>query len=337
MPASLRNALLFLGATAITLLAVDQVLRRVTPTATPLLEVEDGVRAYEDGDPEIIFLGSSHTRSFAPLRDRIHAESGGKRQVVLVPIEWGTMTSYEWVLKHRLLPLMDERKDGALRRKKLSRALIVSEFYDSCHFSTPIANLPARAWTLPDFLSDVWDHGVNDYNRNYLQNQFWRRFPSSPLVQERGLPRIVDQLKARLHPITAEQIRETRASHMISLQHAMEKHYPTCQDATEIRALDSTIEALLARKLEVSVIMFPKLRGTVSPRLDTTKLFVELMAALSQRLPVRIVDLTFSTPLEEPDYQDDLEHVSLAGNRKLSDWALEHELRFLATPLEPRR
>jgi len=55
-------ATLALSAT-VTLVAVDLLLQRVSPVPPPLLEVEDGVAAWEAGQPDVLVLGSSLYKS----------------------------------------------------------------------------------------------------------------------------------------------------------------------------------------------------------------------------------------------------------------------------------
>src|SRR5262245_22436764 len=113
-------AQLILGA-AVVVLAADALLQRFAPIPPPIIEVDDGIRAYEASDPDVFVLGSSHTRSFGPLRDTLAASGVA---MTLVPVEWGTFHSYEWVLDHRVKPLIEERDAaGALRRGRLSRAV----------------------------------------------------------------------------------------------------------------------------------------------------------------------------------------------------------------------
>ncbi len=70
-----------------TVIAADLALQRLVPAPEPLLEVDDGVLALRQSGPEILVIGSSHARSFAPIRDRSAAASGGRSGMVLVALD----------------------------------------------------------------------------------------------------------------------------------------------------------------------------------------------------------------------------------------------------------
>ena len=156
-----RSLLQVAAAAALVIVAADLGIGRLVPVAPPLAEVDDGVAEYRAGDPDTLVLGSSHARSFLTVRDLVAERTAGRHRMAVVPVEWGTFRSYQWVYEHRLRPLLDERR-------RLSRALVITTYFDLCSWDHVASrtNLPARAWELADYLGDVVDHGATPFNRN---------------------------------------------------------------------------------------------------------------------------------------------------------------------------
>lgn len=338
MPLShLRSCVAIVLSSVAVFAAAEVTLQRLAPLPPPLWEAEDGLEAYERGDPDTLFLGSSHARSFVGMRERLDRQSGGLRETAVVPIEWGTMSTYEWAMQSRLAPLMDEQKDGAPRRRRLARAIFVTELFDLCHHEVEIANLPARAWAFRHFADDVLQHGLTSYNRNYLETRFLRLFPGSVLVQERGMPRVVGAIKDRLRPVDPV---ETRAEQGARLRALLREMYPHCNDEREKRSFEAVLEDLLRRRLEVTVLVFPMLREVVPPDLIPEQggppgAYSAYIAQLARRLPIRVVDMTLRAPVTAGDFLPDMEHLSPEGGRRLVSWALGEDLAFLREPLAP--
>jgi len=111
---SFRASLLVLVGAVLTVVVADVALGRLAPLPAHPLEVENGVADYEAGDPHTLALGSSHTRSLAPLRDAIVEASGGQHQMVLVPVEWGSFSAYRWVHAEGNRKLADGALAGGL-------------------------------------------------------------------------------------------------------------------------------------------------------------------------------------------------------------------------------
>lgn len=336
-----RLLLILLSAFAV-VCGVDLAIQRVSPVPPRIIEVSDGVAAYEDGDPQVLVLGSSHTRSFVPVRDMLQRESN--QRMTLVPVEWGTFSSYRWVLMNRLAPLIEERRpDGTLRRPSLKRALLIATFYDLCEKSYvgQTANLPARAWTARHFLADVAENGLTPYNRNYLSTQWKLLFGGSILVTDRGYQRAPYALIGLLHPLPpAPVLRARRIEHA---RHHMEEQCDHCDDPDEKQELRQMIEYLQGRGVEVVIVNFPLDPAiiTETARKTTLARYAAFSASLDQQLklhaPVRVVDLTEKTPLQDADFQPDLDHVTTQSNVKFAAWALQHDLSFLRTlPEAPR-
>jgi len=304
--------------TVLTLVALDLGLQRMSHLPPPLLEVGDGVQALAAGDPDVLAIGSSHTRSFVPLRDRI----ASTQQMVLVPVEAGSFGSYEWVYEHRLRPLL---------RGRLKRVVFVTTFYDLCH-KIDRANLPGRAWTLADFLGDVAVRGLDDFNRNYLLRRMNRLFLSSVLVQTHGTDRILGDFKDRLRPASVRE--EKRRAALARWREVIEGEYARCDDPDEKAALYRMIDDLQARKIEVVMASFPLMPSSLSDKAKATTIrrYQEFLTTLGRERGVRVVDMTLTSPVADADFMDDFDHLTLPGNERFSSWALDHDLAFLRSP-----
>jgi len=330
MGGSSKSSLLGVIAGAVLVVAAaDVALQQLAPIPARIIEVDDGVRAYEESDPDVFVLGSSHTRSFGPVRDALAKEGV---VMTLVPVEWGTFHSYEWVLDHRIKPLLEERDaGGALGRSRLSRAILVTTFFDMCSFGQggDSSNLPARAWTGSDFLADVVRNGLTDFNRNYLQTRYARALSFSVLVQNHGHDFILDRLSDRMR--SPETVRRLREAGIEGARSAMEAEYATCNDAREQAALERMVDYLGGRQVEVTVVLFPLMPSIVSDtsRATTLRRYADWIADLARRKPIRVVDITEGTPLVDDDFQRDRDHVSPEGNKKFAAWSLEHDLAYL--------
>lgn len=62
------------AAVVLVVLGAEVALHRLAPMPRQDLEVDDGVRAFEQGNPELLVLGSSHAGSYLPLVTRLGAE-----------------------------------------------------------------------------------------------------------------------------------------------------------------------------------------------------------------------------------------------------------------------
>jgi hypothetical protein len=329
-----RLAALSLVAAA-TVVAADLALARISPVPLHIREVDDGIRDYERSDPDTLVLGSSHARSFLPLADMLDHRSGGQQHMLVVPVEWGTFSSYNWVLQNRLRPLIEERDgEGRLVRRRLSRAVLVTNFYDMCpkERTGSGTNLPARAWSFRHFLDDVRDHGLTDLNRNYLQTRWKDLWGGSVLVQNRGYDRVQSALS---HLAGRSDAKAELQEFLEWSRHRMEEQYEYCHDDQEKRDLLETIDYLQGRRVEVTVVLFPLMPGIMTERSKATTLkrYSDEMAALQRERGFRLAEMTWSTPLVDDDFAPDADHVRADRNAKFAEWALEHDLRHLAEPL----
>lgn len=333
--ASWRSNLTVAVVAALTIVAADLALQRVMPVPPTLLEVEDGVAALESGDPEILLIGSSHARSFVPIRDRLAAASGGRRQMALVSLEFGKLTGYAWVLDHRLRPLIEEtRADGSLVRPSLRRLILVTEWWDGCATGQGLAlNIPARAFTLWHLLADVAQSGLNGWNKNWASWRWGRLWRGSVLVQDRGVHRLRHALRAALFGESPEELK-AEFDAQVAYWRAMTEEGatdPLCRDPGEQAALEHIVDWGLGRGLDVTLLLFPRMPVTLTEKAKATTIAIwrARVEALARDRGVRLVDMSTSSPLTDADFMSDFDHVTAEGNEKLADWALEGDLHFL--------
>ena len=158
-PATWRSLGLVAASALATILAADLLFQLFSPPRVDS-EVEDAIQKYENADPDILVLGSSHARTFEVVDRELQARTGGKRTMLAVPVEWGKLSTYAWVLEHRLKPLIEEADPhGVLRRRNLEEFILVTEWWDSTPLEEPAWNLPSRAWQFRDFLKDFLRNG----------------------------------------------------------------------------------------------------------------------------------------------------------------------------------
>ena len=67
-------------AAVLTVVVFDAVAQRAVPVLPSRIEVADGVAAYEDGDPAVLVLGSSHSRGFAVIEQRLAEVVTGRQR-----------------------------------------------------------------------------------------------------------------------------------------------------------------------------------------------------------------------------------------------------------------
>jgi hypothetical protein len=316
------------AAAALTILAGDALVRAYVPTSVlGLREAGDGLYDLYLENPDILVVGSSHARTFHALGKSVERRSNGATQVVSIPLELGRMVPYEWLIEHRIQPLVDEKRpDGRLKRDRLKHFILLTEWWDTCPPDGYYSNLPSRAWALRDFVSDVERHGFTGYNRNYMQRR-WQRFWGASAfsrirksddyaVAVRGiLGGDIDDLEARTH----------------TWQRMIEEAVHCLGDPVQMQALDQIVAFAKARGLEVTIILFPRKPSTWSPQARRTTMVAmnRLMTDFAAAHGVRLIDMTLSTPLEDGDFMADFDHVSADGNRKFIDWALDGDLHWM--------
>jgi len=321
-----------------TVAGADALLQATVAYPPPLREIEDAIDEYGASDPTIVVLGSSHARTFGALGAILAERTGGAERVLNVPVEFGKATSYLWVIENRLKPLIDE-VDGAGRRARagLRRFILVTEWWDSCPENADgrlATNVPARAWVLSDFLADAARHGLTGYNRNYMNNRFTEMAEASVLWRDRGHDRIRNGVQAWLGGV-AEGLASASVERRVNdFRRIIEEGEACTQDEREWRAMREIIDFFATRGADVTVVVYPRMPATVTPksRDGTLRVFSERIARLASEKGFRLTDWTFGTPLADQDFELDLDHMTPEGNRKLSEWALSGPLAFLAPP-----
>lgn len=304
-------------------------------------EVADGVADLRRMDPDVLVLGSSHARTFHVLGERLARVTGEDQTLVAVPLEFGKLTGYDWVLQHRLRPLVEERRDGTMVRPSLRRFVLLTEWWDSCPVDggTHAANLPSRAWVVGDFLRDVGRNGITDYNRNYLRARFARLLRPAALLQYRaGFSDPVGALRARIRPATAEQARARYDAQVAQWQDMIERGTSCVGNAEQMAALGRVLDWARARSLETTIVLFPRKPATITPlaRETTFARFAAMVRAEAAPRGARVLDLSWSTPLTDDDFMADFDHVDAEGNERFAKWALANDLAFLLEPAKAR-
>jgi len=325
---------------ALTVAGVDALLGRVSPRRA-LPEVEEALREFRRSDPHQVVLGSSHARTFDTVARELARRTSGAQTLLAVPLEYGKLTGYNWVLQRRLRPLIEEQGPaGRLVRSNLARFVLVTEWWDSCaaEDEQPAANLPSRAWELPDFLVDVAGNGLTPYNRNYLSTRWRRLWHGSVLVQDRTThSRLRHDIRTALggRNLKAERASERRLTER--WQASVEAGDRCLFDADQMAALEEILNFVQGRGLEVTLLLYPRRPGTLTEkaRAATLARFSGVMEELARSRGIRFLDLTLGGPLLDEDFSDDFDHLTAEGNRKFTDWALEHDLGYLTQPARP--
>ena len=295
-----------------------------------LREVDDGVADFERENPDTLVLGSSHARTLHVLGGELARRTGGQQTLVAVPLENGKWIPYQWVLEHRLKPLIEARgPDGALLKSKLKRFVLITEWWDSCPHEdgSPYWNLPARAWNAQEFLGDVAQNGINGFNRNYLQNRLRRTFDHSSLMYDRTqlvlVPRISDVAHGR--PVAPMH------QDVPGWKKLVERGVNCIGDPRQVQALDWIADYAASRGWEMTILLWPRKPLILSEKGRATTLpqFAQLIRNFAAPRNIRVVDLTTSSPIGDDDFMEDFDHINPAGNVKFTAWALEHDLNFL--------
>jgi hypothetical protein len=337
MSAGLRNLLLVAVATVATVVASDLLLQRISPLLPHRMEAGDGISSVERGDPEVLLIGSSHGRSFVGIASAVARASDGRRQMAVIPVEYGKLSSYEWILEHRLRPLLEEVGTGGRpRRQALRRFILVTEWWDACSPEGGLAfNVPARGFTIRDFASDVLRNGINAWNQNYVDDKWSQLFSGSILYQDRGVSRIRGALREWVGRRPTSEA-ETEQKKLQQWQESVESGAsdPRCHDGRERAALERILDWAQGRSLDTTLLLFTRKPATLTDRARATTLaaFSAEMASLAQRRGIRFVDYTVLPVIDDSDFMADFDHVTASGNQKLTEWALARDLAFLLQP-----
>lgn len=333
--------MLAVGAAACaTVIGTDRLLSSVVHFHPPPREVADALSDYDDADPTILVLGSSHARSFETTSEVLARRTSGRERMLAVPLEWGKLSSYEWVLRHRLAPRIDETDaTGRKVRPALRHFILVTEWWDTCPVAPPgsdalAANLPARAWVFGDFLADVLTHGLTDYNKNYLNNIWTRALIRSVMVRDRGHETIKEGLRALVSEVSPAVARAAFERRVHDWHVMLEGGADCLGDDREMAAMEAMTSFFQARGVDVTIVLYPKMPVTVTPVgiEKTLRPFSERMAQWAREHRVRLLDWTLAHPLRDEDWEVDFDHLTPSGNLRLSEWALDNDIAFLVAP-----
>lgn len=321
----------------ITVVGADLVFRRLSPPKY-VREVVDAMEEYEHEDPTTLVLGSSHARTFAVMDKIVRERTNGQERIMAVPLEWGKFRSYEWLLHHRIEPLIDEKdSSGNKKRPSLRRFIFVMAWWDACWVDgdPPVFNLPSRAWTFKDFAADVLDKGINDHNRNYVTSRFGGLFHGSILVSDRGHNALITALHDKVKPLSAEAKQAQFEDHLEGWRSIMERGKICLGHKGEMEAADRIVEWGKGRGLDTTVMLYPMMPITMTE--DTIehvqKPFEAMMAEFAKKHNVRFIDATFDNGgLTDQNFQPDFDHLTPTTHVSFSEWLLADQLKFLVEP-----
>ena len=339
MEAPTNRTLVALGvlfAAIATFFAIDLALQQFS-SVPHIREVVDGMRDLESTNPETIVVGSSHARTFHQLGIALRERAPGRPPLVAIPLEGGKLTGYQWLMAHRILPLVDESDSTGRRvRSSVRRVIILTEWWDSCSIGAGQSawNLPARAWTVGDYVADVRLNGFTELNRNFLRERVRHLLPWSVVVQRRGTGRILlDAAKAaggRTSIHTPAQYQDFVDQWRTSIEGGA-----SCiGDSVQMNALRWMVGEIRQRGLDADIVLFPRKPDTLTERAKAVTLapFAGQVRALAAEEGATVFDMTTASPLRSEDFMDDFDHVSANGNQIFAHWALDHDLSFLAAP-----
>lgn len=315
-----------------TILGADLLFRRWSPPRY-VREVTDAVAEYDHEDPTVLVLGSSHARTFTYMDPISRERTGAKARVMGVPLEWGKFTSYEWVLRERLIPLIEARDNGRPKRPSLRHFVLLTAWWDACGADgdPPVFNLPSRAWTFEHFARDVADKGINGHNRNYVTSRWLEHWHGSILVSARGHDHLISAVREKIRPLSPEAAEKKFQTHLASWQEIIERGAQTMGYPKELEAADRILDYFQSHGYDVTLMLYPLMPITITPYAKEHVLapFSALMKAIAERRGVRFIDATFAHPLVDSDFQPDFDHLKPEGHDKLSNWLLDGPMAFL--------
>ncbi len=271
----------------------------------------------------------------------VRARTGGRERMVSVPLEWGKFRGYEWVLNHRLVPLLDEKNaDGKKKRPSLKKFVLATAWWDTCWTDgdPPVFNLPSRAWTFSDFFGDVLDNGVTNHNRNYPTAIFGELFHGSILVSDRGQHHLPEELRERVRPLTPEAKQQDFDERLKGWQKLISRAKLNIGHPDELASAERMLKWAQDRGYDVTLLAYPLMPVTIEEksRVEVLVPFADSMRQLAARRGVRFVDATFDAGMLDSDFQPDFDHLTKAGHLKLSEWLLNGPMSFLVDDAEKK-
>lgn len=339
MSKAVQSLLIVAGFAVATALLLDVLIGRIVPGIPHEYETLEAIEDYKSGDPQVLILGSSYARSFIQLADWYRRQSPAT-EIAVVPIEGGKFFAYEWLLDHRLRPLVDEiDSSGARVRGKLQELVLVVNYWDICSLTSHYANLPARAWALGDYLRDFAAHGATPYNSNYI-DQHWSEWTHwSILASDRGFFRIVPRLRQRVgagQEQALERGQEMRLAGWLTMVADNDMAAPGCRVQEQEAALDRILDFARQRKLAVTMVLWTMIPKAQTPEvLAVTERFKQYLLRRTAGRDIVVADLQSDAVLADSDFRPDLDHLLPAGDEKVLQWALAGPLRNLNLPQAP--
>jgi hypothetical protein len=84
--------------------------------------------------------------------------------------------------------------------------------------------------------------------------------------------------------------------------------------------------------MEVTLVLYPLPQRAIERHAEVIARYRESVGGLAARLHAREIDWTLGPRIDDSDFVDAHDHLSTEAERRLSAWALEHDLAFLAAP-----
>lgn len=313
------------GFAVATVLVIDRLLAAWLPPPNPP-ELDDGLALLNAGGADVLVYGSSHLRSFFEVARQARERTGGRVQVVPLPMDWGHAASYEFMHRHRVVPWLDgpHPPDQHLPR----RVLLVTQWWDFRRLGPdddPVVNLPARAWQVTDFLDDVAREGLTDYNRHYLARRLYRALRKSPLWAWRGRPDLRDALKSLVSQGSKAWTQERLQSRIAWFQGYIERGGDRLVNPEDAAALEALLDDWQRRGLEVRVLLYPRMKGSITPaaKEGTLDRFARWIGTRLASRGIPLLDLSLDHPLSDQDFGLDLDHPTPEANARLATFLLD--------------
>lgn len=328
-----RELAIVIAVAIVVVLGSELALRRICPPKY-VREIQDAMVEYKREDPTVLVLGSSHARTFAYMDTIARERTQGRARIMSVPLEWGKFRSYEWVLEHRLVPLLDAKKpDGSRARPSLRHFVLTTAWWDACWYDgdPEVFNLPSRAWTLDDFLSAVREKGLNDHSRNYVTSRWGDLWHGSILISDRGHGRLAAALRATVKPLPESALVAQHEKKLADWQAMVERGESCINHPAELAALDRILSFAEDRGWDLTLMLYPMMPSTMTPKgiERVQRPFIRAMREMALLHRARFIDATFDKRLTDDDFQEDFDHLKPASHVRYSNDLLDHELSFL--------
>ncbi|MEM7256403.1 MAG: hypothetical protein AAF404_03340 [Pseudomonadota bacterium] len=319
------------GGFAAALLCADLLMGTVY-SAQPKRQARDGIQELSR-TPNILAVSSSHGRSFHVLGQVLNEQTMGVSDLIAVPLEAGKVHAMEWLLHHRIKPLiLDENQQI---RKPLSHMMFGITWWDTCRVDEPVEtahNIVTHGWTVSDYARDVAAVGATELNRNYVRNLWRHLFGNSALVTTRfAVSENFSRFTNFLRVMVLGYLPENEYQQTLERWHNDIDHGHECfLSAMDMQAMDRFVEFTKQHQLDLTIVLFPLKPDTITETglKDTIQPFARHMLAYGESNQVRVVDMTLGL-LEDTDFMLDLDHVNAEGNVKWAEYALNNDFAFL--------